>query len=85
MLITRGFGTCAGGSGPGDPVYVPITDVVPLTDKFGERNIQASVRLPSLSSEENIISPPSMDTNAVATDLDVAHLMPKITTNVPKV
>lgn len=85
MLITRGFGACDGGSGPGDPVYVPITDVVPVTDKFGERNTQASVRVPSLSSVEAIINPPDISTNAVDTDLDIAHFVPKITTSVPKV
>lgn len=83
MLITRGFGTCTGGTGAN--VYVPIIDLVPTTENLGEISMQASVRIPDLDAAENVIEPPNMNTDVVDTDLDVSHLTPKITTNVPKV
>lgn len=64
MLITRGFGTCSGGSGPGDPTYVPITDPVVLTDNIGKSNMQSSVNKPSISSRDALLPPKiSIDTS----------------------
>lgn len=83
MLITRGFGTCTGGTGAN--VYVPIIDPVPTTENLGELTMQTTARVPDLDSIENVIEPPNINTNVIDTDLDVSHLTPKITTNVPKV
>lgn len=75
MLITRGFGVCTGGGR-----HIPTT----YASRSGKSNMQSSVKLPSVSSAEDIITPPSISTNTVDTDLDVSHLTPKITTNLPK-
>lgn len=83
MLITRGFGTGTG-SGPGETIYVPITDPDVNIKESGYKTVSGRSKLPVFVSEDKTTNSPEIDTKIRKTNLDLSELQPKITTNIPK-
>lgn len=83
MLITRGFGTGTG-DGPGDTVYIPVTNPELYTKASGFKTMRGNVKLPEFTAGDSSIKPPAVGTDTIKTNIDLNNLQPKLTTNIPK-